>query len=203
MVQEIHRLHPEVITDFNRGQMSSADATAYMREFIDKQEAFAYYSGWFDAQVSKFIGIDLLSHPFDHKRKRMIIEQPPYRVLGFRNEDSDLWPSVLAEYFRTDRVTMKAANIALFKDYSLFYYEALMGLSYTMKVLDDLYSSRIVRAFYDDLEIEQFKERWNRPIPNYYADYLRDMLKKITSPQFQYIRDIYKKGTSMQYKRPI
>ena len=194
IVQEVKRLEPQVIAKYNAGEMSSNDVANYVRQFIENRGIFQFYTNWFDNQISKFVGVDVLEDRLDFERKKLTIEEAPYRVLCFRNEDPEGWPGLLSDFFGKDNVPMKVANVALFKDYSLFYYEAIMGISFPEDFLDKLYSSRVVRTFYTDFEVDAFKRRWAQPMPGYYAAHLRDVLKKVTAPEFENIRRTLRKG---------
>ncbi|MDA9224698.1 putative capsular polysaccharide synthesis family protein [Tateyamaria sp.] len=204
--QGIHEERPNLISDFNLGKISAREAVQIVREFIQTRGLFEHYETWFAQQASKFTGIDILSAQFDHPRKRIIIandqQAPQYRILGFRYEDTQSWPDILAEFMGFEQIPIKVGNVALFKEYSLFYYEAVMGISYPMDMLNKLYSSKIIRTFYNDREIKGFKTRWSKPMPDCYSFYIRDFMKKLTGSDFEYIRNAYERGGSKQYQKP-
>lgn len=119
---------------------------------------------WFDEHVTEHLGIDVFAHPFDPAVGHTTIEGEHVRWLVLRRESLDRAPDALATFFgRDEPFPFRSANVAADKGYAELYRQTLQSLRAPAELVDRVCTSRLVRHFYADHEIDALRARWSAP----------------------------------------
>lgn len=116
--------------------------------------------GWFDNELSRYLGIDI----FDQQFKRgepLFIQSPAVRLLLLRREDLDrVGPAALSEFAGVTIDKMEHANVGDQKNYADAYQRFRAEAQLPRALVDKIYDSRYARHFYSDDEIARFRAAW-------------------------------------------
>lgn len=131
--------------------------------FNSQQFRHEYPLVWFDEELRVSLGIDVYKVPFDHARGTQTYQNPQCDLLVMKMEDFSraLIPSVEA-FLNVEVGEVQPSNTAASKPYSKVYRDFVESIRLPEEYLDKVYSSRFVRHFYSDDEIEAFLERWSK-----------------------------------------
>jgi Putative capsular polysaccharide synthesis protein len=122
---------------------------------------------WFEFQYGAMLGIDVYEHPFDPAVGFGVIENPAIDALLLRQESLDRSAAPLREFFElSGPVDLRPANVGADKDYASLYGDVLDRVRLPDALLDSVYSTRFVRHFYSDTEIDAFRRHWTRAEAN-------------------------------------
>jgi hypothetical protein len=121
---------------------------------------------WFHEELKEMFDIDVLAAPFSRHSGYAIYRSRSARVLLLRMEDLDrvLGPALadflnLPEPPKVVRANERKATVD-----GEAYQRVLDQFRLPRAVVDEIYSGRFVRHFYPTELIDQFTERWTRPI---------------------------------------
>jgi len=121
---------------------------------------------WFDDEIRKSTGVDLLSAPFDKERGWSIKEEGRFRFLIYRLDGSKEKMQDALQDFLGERVHITAnLNEGGQKFYAKAYSQFKKQIRFTEEEVEAFYESRYSKAFWTDAEIEQLKERWRAKEP--------------------------------------
>ena len=148
----------------------SAERSGLMKDdakIAESYERFVRVTGipraieWFDREFEPAVGVDVCAHPFDHAQGYDIIDVPQARILVLRRESLEVAPVALARFLGLPgRVEVGADNVGAEKGYRDLYEDVLRKVCLSPETLEMAYSSCVVRHFYRQDEIDQFKGRW-------------------------------------------
>jgi hypothetical protein len=118
---------------------------------------------WFETRLQPTLGIDVYAQPFDPDVGHAVLEGRNLTLLLLRTEGLPNASAVLREFFGTNAaVALPRANVSAEKNYADAYGELVASLRPPPAVIDEAYSSRLVRHFYTDAEIDGFRDRWSQ-----------------------------------------
>lgn len=118
----------------------------------------AYPLSWFDVELSRFLGQDILAHQFDPARGYAIYELDKARVFLAQHEALGSLIGPLSEFCQTD-ITLQQVNATATKWYKCLLEDFTKIYRPPASYLDLLYNSRVVRHFYNETQISQFRAR--------------------------------------------
>jgi hypothetical protein len=117
---------------------------------------------WYDTQIRDGLGVDIFQHPFDMEKGFTIISSGNIEILLYKLESLHKTFSVAMEqYLGIPALELKVVNKAERKSYSREYKKAMQDLDFSEELLNQVYSSRLVRYFYTNDEIHAFSRRWS------------------------------------------
>lgn len=144
---------------FQNLDFQSADQGAVTRQFDHFIESYPHDVPvyWFDSEFKRFLGIDVLTRPFD-KQRRVYREDQQLLVLRLDAAPGTM-EAELSAVLGT-RVRMRQANIGADKGYAELYRAVKKIARYDSAHLDALYDTPFARAFWTDEELEDLRRRW-------------------------------------------
>lgn len=116
---------------------------------------------WFDREIKRVFGVDVLAGEFPHTKGYRIVTASQCDVLVMRLEDLDrcVGPAVKA-YLGVELNPSDRGQHSARKYYADTYRQFCRKLVLPGEVLDEIYGSRMVRHFYSDQEIAAFRSKW-------------------------------------------
>lgn len=116
---------------------------------------------WFDEEIKSVLKVDVYNYPFDEEKGFSLVENSKFRILILRRESFSRGfengiPALLGR-----SVAMKRANRAESKQYSNAYRQVKRQLTLPKHTLDEYYTTKYVRHFYDSGEIDSYRTRWS------------------------------------------
>lgn len=111
-----------------------------------------YIVGHFDNQYKNSLGVDVYEYDFDHEKGYTIISKDNIELLIYRFEDLPrIFSQAIEEYLGIPDLKLPHINVAPQKKFH-----------FDKKFLDEIYSSRMIRHFYTEEEIENFYRQWQK-----------------------------------------
>lgn len=121
----------------------------------------SYTLNWFDTEFRNFLGFDIYALPFDKTKGYSIYRTESADILCIRLEDLNrVFSIAFEEFLGITGLELVAKNISATKDTSELYKKVLALYKPSAEKLSFVYSSKYVRHFYSDMEIEQFQHKW-------------------------------------------
>jgi FkbM family methyltransferase len=118
---------------------------------------------WFDDELKTHVGISVYSEPFPKDKGYMIIQQGNISLLVLKLEISDtVKEAALREFLDNPDIELVNTNIGAEKDYSELYAEVKKQIVFDDDYINMMYSSKFMRHFYTEQEIEKFRKKWQR-----------------------------------------
>jgi hypothetical protein len=114
--------------------------------------------GWFEHGY--FRDVDVYTHPFDPSAGYSIISEPGTTIFLYKLEDLPRIGNRLSELVGLD-LRLQRVNAADDKAYGRLYRAAIDAIQFDQKDVDRVMSSKLVRHFYSEREIDQMRERWS------------------------------------------
>ncbi|MEN8219180.1 MAG: putative capsular polysaccharide synthesis family protein [Pseudomonadota bacterium] len=146
------------------GSICPQKASRYLERKFKKVDKFQYINEWFDRELKSVFGIDVFATPFPVDKGYAIYEKTNIELLIIRLEAlSDKGPRVLSKFIGLDKpLQLKQANRRKNTDDAEIYHKVLKSLCLEPSLCQQLYSSRYVQHFYDELMIKTFISRWTQ-----------------------------------------
>lgn len=117
---------------------------------------------WFEEQYKKPLGIDVFSRSFGFERGATVIASGRFEALLLRMEDpNELREERIREFLGLKDFDLKSINVGDEKDYGDIYRTFKTRLILPLPFLDEMYSTKYVRHFYSDEEIEYYRTKWS------------------------------------------
>ncbi len=68
----------------------------------------------------------------------------------------------MREFLALDRIRLRSANVGHLKDYGAHYKLFRQAIRFPGSLLEEIYTSRFVRQFYSQSEIDGFRQNWTK-----------------------------------------
>jgi hypothetical protein len=118
---------------------------------------------WYDVELKPIFAIDVFATEFPKSRGYQIYHGENADVLLIRLEDLDRCAAVaLKEFLGIESFKLMNTNISTDKYYADAYREFIRKVHLPPDYIDRMYTSKFVRHFYSDEEIDLFRARWCR-----------------------------------------
>lgn len=162
----VSRFFQDLHIQFIAGKKNEAihgDIDATLRHLTDAFETqlrLEYFTGWFDRELKRRFGVDVLAHIQHPGQNHWRIEQGGRDVLLMKCEAINQSASVLADFLAKPGFQLQSSNEAANKWYSALYQR--FKETYPFERLFHLYDAPIYRAIYSEQEIAQFKNKWDQ-----------------------------------------
>lgn len=132
-------------------------------------QSFVDYRDWFSIELKGCLGVDVTSHPFDFDRFNLTFKLGDIHFFGYRFEDLDErrseWQMVAAAASAFAGATIKSlpkVNSTEDRRGRELYRSFRQQLIVPDDLIDKIYSAPILRHFYRDAELANFKKRWRQ-----------------------------------------
>lgn len=117
---------------------------------------------WFDVQLHTTLDVDVYAHPFDPAVGHATITTDRVAVLLLRQEDLREPRAAAALSAHVGRpVEIRSANVGAEKGYAELYRRFVAEVRPPADVVERVATSRLVRHFYSDVEIDDLRARWS------------------------------------------
>lgn len=132
----------------------SEELTAYLRKLLDEHSICQQQEQWFESEIKGVMDLDVFASPFSRAEGWQVLGN----LLILRLEDlSRVGPTVLADFFGLPGpVQLLAGN----KQTHSAYRRLIENFRVPEALADKIYSTRLVRHFYDEALIRSFRARW-------------------------------------------
>jgi hypothetical protein len=119
---------------------------------------------WFDREIKTVFGIDIYAYPFNKEAGYIILRQDNVELLVMRLEDLNrCGDKALSKFLHlTSPFQLLSANISQEKEFSEEYQFIKENILIPRNICENVYSTRLVRHFYSETEIEQFIKKWSK-----------------------------------------
>jgi len=119
---------------------------------------------WFDRQVKEVLGIDVYAEPFDQARGFVRLSQGVHELLVLKSElDDRSKAAAVATFLNLDGFEIERANVGGQKAYAEAYRRFRESVRLPEAYIEGMLSSRHMRHFYSEPEIERFRAYWSDP----------------------------------------
>jgi len=159
---EIEKSYPELIKDGN--------LSATFEEFSELFHSacfkhIMYVEKWFEIELKKVFGINVLDFPFDTEKGYSIIKKDNVELLILRTENlNSSFKKAIKEFVGIEDIEMINDNVGEDKYYSNVYKflkdKFTLKEAYAMDIYNSDRISGLVRHFYSVKEIEEFISKW-------------------------------------------
>ena len=118
---------------------------------------------FFDRELKGVLNVDVFSSDFPIEQGYKIYKTDRVDVLLIRLENlNDCGPAALEEFLNIEKIALVKMNVGLEKNYSDAYQQFKNSIILSEAYLDKMYNSKYSHHFYNQAEIEQFREKWSR-----------------------------------------
>jgi hypothetical protein len=119
---------------------------------------------WFDRQVKQVLGIDVYAEPFDRSRGFVRLGRGAHELLVLKSElDDRSKAAAVATFLNLDGFEIERANVGGQKAYAEVYRRFRESIRLPDTYIEGILSSRYMRHFYSEQEIERFRAYWSDP----------------------------------------
>jgi hypothetical protein len=157
----------EIIPDIEeRRQNGTIRLEELVRVFLETEEASMVPRIWFDEQMKPVFGVDVFETPFPHDQGYQIIKKGRFRLLIIRLEDLNACVGLaIRHYLRVKEMAIINVNVAENKGYADLYREFLRTVRLPDEYVNAVYGTQYARHFYTPVELQAFRERWQKGRP--------------------------------------
>ncbi len=117
---------------------------------------------WFDNELRRGTGVDLLAQPFDIERGWSIHEEGRFRFLTIRLDGPAEAMSDGLDAFLGEPIHIASQNDSRGKFYADIYKNVKENISFDKEEIKKMYGSRYAKAFWSPEEIKDLRQRWSR-----------------------------------------
>jgi hypothetical protein len=116
---------------------------------------------WFEVELNPVFGIDVYAEDFDPAIGYKIYEGEKAEVLLAKTEKlNDCAREAFAEFLGLEELSLTNANVGEDREYAKLYRAFKRECVLPQVYLDKIYTTKYVRHFYSEREIDQFRARW-------------------------------------------
>jgi len=137
------------------------DTETLLQLFLEKVDHDSPLS-FFDNELKKVFGVDVYSSEFPTSRGYQIYNNNKAEVLLMRLENlNDCANKAFKDFLNIDELELMHTNIGNKKAYASIYRSFKKFVVMHDSYINKMYNSKFMRHFYDELEINKFKAKWN------------------------------------------
>ncbi len=119
-----------------------------------------YALDWFDIDFLPTIGLDIYKYGFDKEAGYAVIKEKNVECLVIKLEKLNGLESVIAEFVGNNDFKLQSHNVSADKWFNPVYLEFKKNVSFNPEFIDRIYSSKLMRHFYSDEEINTLKAKY-------------------------------------------
>jgi hypothetical protein len=136
--------------------------------FWSQKFVFGQQFDWFELELKSVFGIDIKEIDFPKEKGYTIVNFPDKKIelLLFKLEKFDsCLPEMIQDFFGIEKLDyQKMKLIAGDSEHHQIYENFKNRLTFTDEYLDQIYEQELIRHFYTDQEINEFKQQWSGKI---------------------------------------
>lgn len=132
-----------------------------LKEYLDKHDHH-YVLNWFDSEFKSYLDFDIYAHPFDIEKGYSIYKTTKMDILVIRTDRlNDCVVEAISKLCGIKVKLTGSTNTIEQKDNNELYFELIKGYEASPEKLRLLYTSRLVKHFYTEFEINAFIKKWS------------------------------------------
>jgi hypothetical protein len=152
---------PNFTARYNAGEI---DIETVLDTFLNRYN-HEFVLRWFDEELQPALGIDVYDTNFPRERGYHMYQNELCDLLLIKLEQLDeCREEAFQRFLGLDNFQLVKANVAEEKQYADAYREFRRCITLPESYVQAVYSSRFVRHFYTDDEIEQFRAKWSHKV---------------------------------------
>lgn len=146
------------------GSINPEGAGNYIDRKLNERNTFDYMNDWFDRELMTVFGVDVFADPFPIETGYVVYSKDNVDVLLIRLEDlSAKGPMAIADFLGLgEPLTIVDSNRRADSTAKDVYQDVRDGISLDPALVEEIYSSRFVRHFYNEAMINEFISTWTR-----------------------------------------
>jgi hypothetical protein len=122
-----------------------------------------HFLNWFDHNIKNFIGVDIYQYPFDKNTGYSIVNHNNFSILLIKMEKlHECFEKAMSDFLGITGLRLPMVNVGSDKEFGKDYKEIKSSLKFESALCDEIYSTKLVKHFYSDSEIDDFKKKWSR-----------------------------------------
>lgn len=142
-----------------------------MEEYLNDWN-YQYTLNWFDSEFKAYLDFNIYDRPFDKRKGYSIYRTRKADILIIRTENiNNCLVDAIQKFCGLKIELTGSANTIEQKDGKELYYKLIEEYEVPLEKLKLLYSSKLVRHFYTEVEIDGFIKRWSHGKFNLYDLY--------------------------------
>lgn len=114
---------------------------------------------WFERELNKVLNFDIYRDKFEQKKGYHIYDNKNLLILKLEALNT-CCNVAMKDFLEIVDFMIEEGNKAENSVYHNIYKKVKTDIKIPLKILDEIYSSKYVQYFYQDEEVEKFKERW-------------------------------------------
>lgn len=124
---------------------------------------YNYFMNWFDNELKEVFGIDIYTESFDMSKGYQILSHDNIKALILKVETlNQSNKEAFSRFLQINDFELKNTNIGENKKYGKCYRTLLDNIIVPSEILDKVYSHKLVKHFYSEDEVKQFKSKWGK-----------------------------------------
>lgn len=128
---------------------------------ILKKDRIAFPLNWFDNEFINFTGIDIYKYEFDKEKGYTIIQANNYDVLVIKLEKlNEVFHEAFMEFLKINIPKLEKSNLGKNKSTAKLQNQVKIKLKVNEEQKQMIYSSKMVKHFYTNREIQKFIKKW-------------------------------------------
>lgn len=135
-----------------------------VNDLIDKfkkNNSFDYTLNWFDNEFKEYTGIDVYDYPFDKEKGYSIFSANNFEILILQMEALNrVYKTVLSDFLGVSVAQLNLANQSAKKSSGYLASQLKEKITFSQQSLTSVYSSRYVKHFYSEEDINSFTRKW-------------------------------------------
>lgn len=131
------------------------------RELKERAGCDYLVQNFFDQQLKPFFGVDIYQYPFDKEKGYSVYHiSDKLDIMVYQLEKMNYLADEIGKFFNIEDFEVVVGNDSNQKWYKEFYTTAEQNMPLSRKYFEMCYSSRFMNHFYNEQDIEKFKQKW-------------------------------------------
>jgi hypothetical protein len=114
---------------------------------------------WFDRELNTVLAMDIYAEEFDPLKGYHIYKDKNLLILKLETLNNRI-TEAMQEFLGVNHFILQKGNQAEVSNYSTIYQSVKQAVKLPLDTLNQIYASKYVQYFYSEVEIQQFKQRW-------------------------------------------
>lgn len=155
---------------FNQYIIGQNNKVCWYNVYKDEAGSNFLIQDFFEQQVEPFLGIDIYQYPFDKEKGYSVLKHDNMEVFIYQVERIESMYNELQAFLEAEDLD-KSLNVDMLEDnwlenmwYGKSYRQAKESLILSKEYFEECYSSKYIRHFYHNEDIEGFRKRWERNV---------------------------------------
>ena len=155
---------PDFYEKYGSPSLSLSDLMdKYLTYFCEGSEDYLLPLEWYDHEFGVALGFDIYSTVFPKDQGYQIIRLNNFDILVLKLEQlSGCYLEAFKQFLGLENFDLIIANTSTQKKYFPIYREFITNINLPTSYVQDLYTSKYVKHFYSDQEIQALQRKWSR-----------------------------------------